>query len=318
MSDDRDDFPRYDPFDDTSGWPYRDAPTPPRRDERESEAPSTRLAPAEAEPPRRLERPGAEPGSNETRAPAADEPAWGDGPPDADAGHEGEPRLVGESPGDEDVAEEASENALPAAPELAAVRATEPTPAGEEAAPAHEAAAEAVAPPEAQHAAGELEIPDGHTVVEGAPNGFRRTVAVVVGRFNGDISNRLLASALAALEDAHVAKESITIVPVPGAFELPLAAMALAKTRRYSCVVALGCVIRGETPHFDFVAGEAASGLQLAAIETGIPVSFGVLTCESREQAEARVDKGAEAARAGLEMAELFAQLRTHVAAAAR
>ena len=82
-------------------------------------------------------------------------------------------------------------------------------------------------------------------------------------------------------------------MPVPGAFELPLAAMALAKTRRYSCVVALGCVIRGETPHFDFVAGEAASGLQLAGIETGVPVSFGVLTCDTAEQAEARVERGA-------------------------
>ena len=91
--------------------------------------------------------------------------------------------------------------------------------------------------------------------------------------------------------------------------------MALAKTRRYSCVVALGCVIRGETPHFDFVAGEAASGLQLAAIETGIPVSFGVLTCDTAEQAEARVDKGADAVRTALEMADLFSQLRTAAAA---
>jgi 6,7-dimethyl-8-ribityllumazine synthase len=99
-------------------------------------------------------------------------------------------------------------------------------------------------------------------------------------------------------------------MPVPGAFELPLAAMALAKTRRYSCIVALGCVIRGETPHFDYVASEAASGLQLAAIETGVPVSFGVLTCETREQAEARVGKGAEAVRTALEMADVFAQLR--------
>ena len=97
---------------------------------------------------------------------------------------------------------------------------------------------------------------------------------------------------------------------MPGAFELPLAAIALAKTRRYVCVVALGCVIRGETPHFDYVASEAASGLQLAALETGIPVSFGVLTCETKEQAEARVEKGADAVRAALEMADLFSQLR--------
>jgi 6,7-dimethyl-8-ribityllumazine synthase len=104
-------------------------------------------------------------------------------------------------------------------------------------------------------------------------------------------------------------------MPVPGAFELPIAAMALAKTRRYSCVVALGCVIRGETPHFDFVASEAASGLQLAGIETGVPVSFGVLTCDTAEQAEARTDRGAAAARSALEMADAFAQLRTTAAA---
>ena len=104
-------------------------------------------------------------------------------------------------------------------------------------------------------------------------------------------------------------------MPVPGAFELPLAAMALAKTRRFACVVALGCIIRGDTPHFDYVASEAASGLQLAAIETGVPVSFGVLTLDRRDQAEPRFDKGAEAVRTALEMADLFSNLR---AAAAR
>ncbi len=107
-----------------------------------------------------------------------------------------------------------------------------------------------------------------------------------------------------------------TIVPVPGAFELPLAALALAKTRRFSCVVALGCIIRGETPHFDYIASEAASGLQLAAIETGIPVSFGVLTCDTREQAEARVGRGGDAARTALEMADLFSHVRTRAAPA--
>jgi 6,7-dimethyl-8-ribityllumazine synthase len=97
---------------------------------------------------------------------------------------------------------------------------------------------------------------------------------------------------------------------VPGAFELPLGAMALAKTRRYSCIVALGCVIRGETAHFDYVAGETASGLQLAALETGVPVAFGVLTVDTLQQALARADKGAEAVRTALEMADLFSQLR--------
>jgi 6,7-dimethyl-8-ribityllumazine synthase len=171
-----------------------------------------------------------------------------------------------------------------------------------------------VEPPE--HLAGELRIPDGYDLVQGGPHGFRRTVAVVVSRFNGEITSRMLESALQALGDCHVAKEQITIVPVPGAFELPLAALALAKTRRFSCIVALGCVIRGETPHFDYVASETASGLQLAAIESGIPVSFGVLTCDTREQAEARVGRAAAAARAALEMADLFSHVRTRAAAA--
>jgi 6,7-dimethyl-8-ribityllumazine synthase len=161
------------------------------------------------------------------------------------------------------------------------------------------------------HAAGELEIPDGYDVVRGSPDGGRRAIGIVVSRFNGEITNRLLESALSELELAGVAREAVTIVPVPGAFELPLGALALAKTRRVSCVVALGCVIRGDTAHFDYVAGEAASGLQLAALETGIPVSFGVLTLENAEQAEARVEKGAEAVRSALEMADVFSQLRS-------
>jgi 6,7-dimethyl-8-ribityllumazine synthase len=161
----------------------------------------------------------------------------------------------------------------------------------------------------------EFEIPDGYPVLEGAPEGERRGVAVIVARFNAAITSRLLASALEELERSGVEREAITIVPVPGAFELPLTSMAFAKTRRYACVVALGCVIRGETAHFDFVAGEAASGLQLAALETGVPVAFGLLTTDTVEQAEARVDKGAEAVRTGLEMADLFAQLRTAAAA---
>jgi 6,7-dimethyl-8-ribityllumazine synthase len=169
-----------------------------------------------------------------------------------------------------------------------------------------------------EHAEGELAIPPHVKVLEGTPNGSRRGVAFVVARFNGEITSKLLESALAEADAAGVADDAITVMPVPGAFELPLAAMALAKTRRYACVVALGCVIRGETPHFDFVAGEAASGLQLAALETGVPVSFGVLTVESAEQAEARLDKGAEAVRTALEMADLFAQLRASAQAAQR
>jgi 6,7-dimethyl-8-ribityllumazine synthase len=166
-----------------------------------------------------------------------------------------------------------------------------------------------------EHVRGEIDVPDGYTVVEGTPLGARRSVAVVVSRFNGGVTNQMLQSALAALDEAGVAQDAITVMPVPGAFELPLAAMALAKTRRFACIVALGCVIRGDTPHFDYVAGEAASGLQLAAIETGVPVSFGVLTLDHPDQAEPRFEKGAEAVRTALEMADLFANLR---AAAAR
>ena len=161
-----------------------------------------------------------------------------------------------------------------------------------------------------EHAAGDLFVPDGYGVLEGKPQGGRRAVGVVVSRFNGAVTGKLLEGALAELESAGVAREAITIMPVPGAFELPIAAMALAKTRRYACIVALGCVIRGDTPHFDFVAGEAASGLQLAALETGVPVAFGVLTLEVADQADDRLEKGAEAVRTGLEMADVFAQLR--------
>jgi 6,7-dimethyl-8-ribityllumazine synthase len=165
-------------------------------------------------------------------------------------------------------------------------------------------------PDEQQHAYGDLDIPDDVNLIEGEPDGTRRGVAIVAARFNGEIVNKLLEAALEGLEEAGVRRDAITVMPVPGAFELPLAAMALAKTRRFACVVALGCIVRGETPHFDFIASEAASGLQLAALETGVPVAFGVLTVDMVEQAEARVSKGAEAVRTALEMADAFAQLR--------
>jgi 6,7-dimethyl-8-ribityllumazine synthase len=211
----------------------------------------------------------------------------------------------GEAPAaeQEDVQEpEPEEVQAPAAPAATTV-AAEPEPAAEDEEEEPESA-------QAVHAPGELDIPDGVAVLEGSPSGADRTVGVVVSRFNGEISNRLLESALEALEAAGVSEERVTVMPVPGAFELPIGAMALAKTRRYSCVVALGCVIRGETAHFDFVASEAASGIQLAGLETGVPVAFGLLTVDTAEQAEARVHKGADAARAALEMADLFSQVR--------
>src|SRR5215211_6396156 len=179
------------------------------------------------------------------------------------------------------------------------------------------AQAESSRHPEAQpaeHAAASLDIPDD---VEGEAGPIRRSVAIVISKFNGEVTTKLLASALDELDRLEVDRGRIVVVPVPGAFELPLAAMALAKTRRYACVVALGCVIRGETPHFEYVASEAASGLQLAALETGVPVVFGVLTTENAEQAEARTGKGAEAVRTALEMADLFAHLRRSATASA-
>jgi 6,7-dimethyl-8-ribityllumazine synthase len=172
-----------------------------------------------------------------------------------------------------------------------------------------------VAETSSEHAPGDLAIPPDYSVLEGEPRGGKRAVGIVVSRFNGEVTGALLQSALDELEVLRVSAPSITAMPVPGAFELPIAAMALAKTRRFACVVALGCVIRGDTPHFDYVASEAASGLQLAAIETGVPVAFGVLTLDRPDQAEPRFDKGAEAVRTALEMADLFANLR---AAAAR
>ena len=233
--------------------------------------------------------------------------------------------LAGGPLGEEDDAAEFAPPAQPDASEtLLAAELPELAPTGEggedpfavwpqpERAAAERAADET---PSVEHAGGEIDVPDGYTVLEGAPRGHRRAVAIVVSRFNGDLTSRMLARAVEALEDAGVAAEAVTVVPVPGAFELPLAAMALAKTRRYACVVALGAIVRGETSHFDYVAAEAASGLQLAGIETGVPVAFGVLTVDSVEQAEARVGRAALAVRTGLEMADLFARLRASTTA---
>jgi 6,7-dimethyl-8-ribityllumazine synthase len=225
----------------------------------------------------------------EPEAPIADPPGWPQ--PHEEESAEAQPEL--------EVEQASVEESSAAQPSVA-----QPDPAPE---PAADEEPE-VGPVE--HVPGEIDIPDGVAALEGSPSGADRTVGVVVSRFNGEISNRLLESALEALAAAGVPEERITVMPVPGAFELPIGAMALAKTRRYSCVIALGCVIRGETAHFDYVAGEAASGLQLAGIETGVPVAFGVLTVDTTDQAEARVDKGADAARAALEMADLFSQVR--------
>jgi 6,7-dimethyl-8-ribityllumazine synthase len=139
-------------------------------------------------------------------------------------------------------------------------------------------------------------------------------VAVAVARFNELVTRRLLDGALEGLRAHGVADDEVDVVWVPGAFELPVAARRLASSRTYDAVICLGAVIRGETPHFDHVAGQAAAGIREAAVATGVPVIFGVLTTETLEQALARAggdhgNKGWDAAAAALEMASLLEQL---------
>lgn len=138
--------------------------------------------------------------------------------------------------------------------------------------------------------------------------------AVLVARFNDFITDRLKDAAVATLLRHGAAATDVTVVSVPGAFELPLAAQHLARSGRYQAIVALGCVIRGATPHFDYVAGECAKGLSAVALGTGVPVSFGVLTVDSIEQAIERAgskagNKGADAALGAIEMVNLLARL---------
>ncbi len=151
-------------------------------------------------------------------------------------------------------------------------------------------------------------------VIEGEPSARGRRVAIVAARFNDFIVSSLIKGAIEAWSDSGGALEDLLVARVPGAFELPVAARKLGASRRYDALVALGCVIRGDTPHFDYVAGECARGLQLASLETGVPVAFGVLTVNTAEQALERAattgaNKGAEAMRTALEMAGLLAQL---------
>lgn len=140
-------------------------------------------------------------------------------------------------------------------------------------------------------------------------------VAILVSRYNELITSRLLEGALACCREAGVAREDVDVVWLPGAFELPVAAAAAAGTRRYACLVALGAVIRGDTPHFEYVAGEAARGLNAVAVAHALPVGFGVLTVDTMQQAVDRAggsagNKGHEAAAAALQAADVIAQLR--------
>ena len=148
----------------------------------------------------------------------------------------------------------------------------------------------------------------------GAPRGQGRRCAVVVSRFNETITQRLLEGALDALVRHGVAFDDVDVFWVPGAWELPAVARRVAASERYDALVALGAVIRGDTPHFDYVAGEASRGLSLASADFDIPIAFGVLTCDTMAQAEARAggehgNKGWDAALAALEMADLFDQV---------
>ena len=140
--------------------------------------------------------------------------------------------------------------------------------------------------------------------------------AIVVARFNASITEKLLEGAKQALQRAGA--DGFEVFHVPGAFELPLAAKLLAHTHAFHAVIALGAVIRGDTPHFDYVAGEAARGLQQVALETGLPVAFGVLTTNTLEQAEARSSKGFDAAMTAIEMARVARVIALSGAKAAR
>src|SRR5579871_6970539 len=147
-------------------------------------------------------------------------------------------------------------------------------------------------------------------VTEGVFDARGLKFAIVVARFNSFVTERLLAGALDALARTGCSDEDIAVVKTPGSWELPLVVRALAGQNRYDAIIALGAVIRGETPHFDYVAGEAARGLQQVALETGVPVAFGLLTTDTYEQAEARAggqhgNKGHDAAMTAIEMAQL-------------
>lgn len=141
-----------------------------------------------------------------------------------------------------------------------------------------------------------------------------RRFAIVAARFNEAISERLVDGAREAFEAAKIPAEDVEVHWVPGSFELPQAASLLAARGGYAAIVCVGCVIRGETPHFDFVAGEAAAGIREVGVRTGVPTTFGVITALTEEQARARAggavgNRGAEAAEAALEMAEFVARL---------
>ncbi|MBI2887719.1 MAG: 6,7-dimethyl-8-ribityllumazine synthase [Chloroflexi bacterium] len=145
---------------------------------------------------------------------------------------------------------------------------------------------------------------------EGSQSGKGLSIAIAVARFNSFITERLLGGALAALREQGVAEDKVSVAYVPGAFELPFIAKKLAQTGRYDAIVCLGCVIRGHTPHFDYVCDNTSRGVLLAGLDTGVPVIFGVLTTDTVEQARSRAgaefnNRGRDYALGALEMANL-------------
>ncbi len=150
--------------------------------------------------------------------------------------------------------------------------------------------------------------------IEGTLNSGGARFALVVGRFNSFVTERLLQGALDALKRSGASDENVTLVRVPGAWEIPLTVKALAKTGRYNAIVCLGAVIRGDTPHFDYVAGQSASGIAALALETGLPIVNGILTTNTVEQAIDRAgaksgNKGFDAAMTAIEMVNLLKQV---------
>jgi 6,7-dimethyl-8-ribityllumazine synthase len=160
--------------------------------------------------------------------------------------------------------------------------------------------------------------------IDGGLSGEGFRFGVIVSRFNSFITERLLQGAVDALERGGAASKDVDVIHVPGAFELPLTAKKLAATGRYDALIAIGCVLRGETAHYDYVCSETSRGLQLAQMDTGVPVMFCVLTCDTLEQAIDRAglkggNKGFEAGLGAIEMAQLSRRLRasSEVSAAA-
>jgi 6,7-dimethyl-8-ribityllumazine synthase len=162
---------------------------------------------------------------------------------------------------------------------------------------------------------GALAAPPGARVVAGHPPDPAARIAIIASRYHADIVQPLVDGAFAELAEAGIGPERITLCPVPGAFELPVAARGFA-TAGYAAVICLGCVIQGETPHFTFVCAEAARGCTLVALETGVPVAFGVITALTHDQAVARAggavgNKGNEAAAAAIELSGVLRAIPT-------